>query len=67
MGANRSALWFTVGAVAIAVAAGWVFWSMREVEPGVNLVMEDERSNQDPVWCPRPMPEDQATDVEATP
>ena len=49
----------------------WSTWtvpmSMREVEPGVNLVMEDERSNQDPVWCPRPMPEDQATDVEATP
>ena len=32
----------------------WSTWtvpmSMREVEPGVNLVMEDGRSNQDPVW-----------------
>jgi hypothetical protein len=43
----------------------WSTWtvpmSMREVEPGVNLVMEDDRSNQDPVWRPRPTPEDDAT------
>jgi hypothetical protein len=49
----------------------WSTWtvpmSMREVEPGVNLVMEDERSNQDPVWRPRPTPEDEATDVEELP
>jgi hypothetical protein len=46
----------------------WSTWtvpmSMREVEPGVNLVMEDDRSNQDPVWRPRPTPEDEAADVE---
>lgn len=45
----------------------WSRWtvpmSMREVEPGVNLVMEDHRSNQDPVWRPRPT-DDDATDVE---
>lgn len=39
----------------------WSTWtvpmSMREVEPGVNLVMEDDRSNQDPVWRARPLPE----------
>ena len=35
--------------------------SMREVEPGVNLVMEDERlSSQDPIWRPRPTLEDDA-------
>jgi len=49
----------------------WSTWtvpmSMREVEPGVNLVMEDDRSNQDPVWRPRPRPDDEATDVEETP
>jgi Helicase conserved C-terminal domain len=49
----------------------WSTWtvpmSMREVEPGVNLVMEDDRSNQDPVWRPRPTPEDEATDVEESP
>ncbi|MEO6080894.1 MAG: DISARM system helicase DrmA [Steroidobacteraceae bacterium] len=49
----------------------WSTWtvpmSMREVEPGVNLVMEDDRSNQDPVWRSRPMPEDEATDVEEGP
>ncbi|HWL62338.1 MAG TPA: DISARM system helicase DrmA [Steroidobacteraceae bacterium] len=49
----------------------WSTWtvpmSMREVEPGVNLVMEDDRSNQDPVWCPRPLPEDEAIDVEDVP
>ncbi len=45
----------------------WSTWtvpmSMREVEPGVNLVMEDDRSNQDPVWRTRPT-DDDATDVE---
>jgi hypothetical protein len=49
----------------------WSTWtvprSMREVEPGVNLVMEDDRSNQDPVWHPRPTPDDEATDVEESP
>jgi Helicase conserved C-terminal domain len=49
----------------------WSRWtvpmSMREVEPGVNLVMEDDRSNQDPLWRPRPTPEDEATDVEESP
>ncbi len=39
----------------------WSRWtvpmSMREVEPGVNLVMEDDRSNQDPPWCARPLPD----------
>lgn len=49
----------------------WSTWtvpmSMREVEPGVNLVMEDERSNQDPVWRPRPMPEDEVMEAEETP
>jgi hypothetical protein len=43
----------------------WSTWtvpmSMREVEPGVNLVMEDDRSNQDPVWRPRPAPDEDAT------
>lgn len=36
----------------------WSTWtvpmSMREVEPGVNLVMEDDRSTQDPDWRVRP-------------
>ncbi len=40
----------------------WSTWtvpmSMREVEPGVNLVMEDDRSNQDPVWRARPTEDD---------
>jgi hypothetical protein len=40
----------------------WSTWtvpmSMREVEPGVNLVMEDERSNYDPVWRQRPADDD---------
>ena len=40
----------------------WSTWtvpmSMREVEPGVNLVMEDDRSNQDPVWRARPAEDD---------
>lgn len=49
----------------------WSTWtvpmSMREVEPGVNLVMEDDRSNQDPVWRPRPTPQDEAADAEETP
>ena len=48
----------------------WSTWtvpmSMREVEPGVNLVMEDDRSNQDPVWRPRPTPEDEAAAAEET-
>jgi hypothetical protein len=48
----------------------WSTWtvpmSMREVEPGVNLVMEDDRSNQDPVWRPRPT-DDDATDLEESP
>ncbi|GEL75267.1 DISARM system helicase DrmA [Myxococcus virescens] len=48
----------------------WSTWtvpmSMREVEPGVNLVMEDDRSNQDPVWRPRPTDVD-ATDEEESP
>jgi hypothetical protein len=26
---------------------------MREVEPGVRLVMEDDRSTSDPTWRPR--------------
>ena len=49
----------------------WSRWtvpmSMREVEPGVNLVMEDDRSNQDPIWRAPPTPEDETTDVEVTP
>jgi len=49
----------------------WSTWtvpmSMREVEPGVKLVMDDDRSNQDPVWRPRPTPEDEAADVEERP
>ena len=40
----------------------WSMWtvpmSMREVEPGVNLVMEDDRSNNDPAWRSRPTPDD---------
>lgn len=35
----------------------WTDWtvpmSMREVEPGVRLIMEDDRSNSDPTWRPR--------------
>jgi len=35
----------------------WTDWtvpmSMREVEPGVRLVMEDDRSTSDPTWRPR--------------
>jgi hypothetical protein len=46
----------------------WSTWtvpmSMREVEPGVNLVMEDDRSNQDPVWRARPTPDDAAATAE---
>ncbi|MCW5968506.1 MAG: DISARM system helicase DrmA [Blastocatellales bacterium] len=46
----------------------WSTWtvpmSMREVEPGVNLVMEDDRSNQDPVWRPRPNLDDNVTSEE---
>lgn len=40
----------------------WTGWtvpmSMREVEPGVRLVMEDSRSNSDPVWRARVAPAD---------
>lgn len=40
----------------------WSTWtvpmSMREVEPGINLVMEDERSVQDPSWRARPTEDD---------
>lgn len=36
----------------------WSTWtvpmSMREVEPGVHLVMDDDRSNSDPPWRARP-------------
>lgn len=43
----------------------WSMWtvpmSMREVEPGVNLVMEDDKSNQDPAWRARPTPNDETT------
>jgi hypothetical protein len=43
----------------------WSTWtvpmSMREVEPGVNLVMEDDRSILDPVWRLRPLDEAGAT------
>jgi hypothetical protein len=49
----------------------WSTWtvpmSMREVEPGVSLVMEDDRSNQDPVWRLRPTSDDEAADAEETP
>ena len=35
----------------------WTDWtvpmSMREVEPGIRLVMEDDRSTSDPTWRPR--------------
>ena len=45
----------------------WSKWtvpmSMREVEPGVNLVMEDDRSNQDPDWHPRPIDEENTEDA----
>lgn len=38
-------------------AKPWTDWtvpmSMREVEPGVRLVMEDDRSTTDPTWRPR--------------
>ncbi len=41
----------------------WSNWtvpmSMREVEPGVKLVMEDDRSNQDPAWRSRPTPNEE--------
>lgn len=40
----------------------WSTWtvpmSMREVEPGVNLVMEDDRSLNDPNWNARPVEDD---------
>lgn len=48
----------------------WSMWtvpmSMREVEPGVNLVMEDDRSLQDPSWQARPT-DDDANDAEESP
>jgi hypothetical protein len=47
----------------------WSTWtvpkSMREVEPAVNLVMEDDRSSQDPDWRSRPA-DDAMEDVEAS-
>jgi len=47
----------------------WSKWtvpmSMREVEPGVNLVMEKDRSNQDPEWAPRRI-DDEATEDESS-
>lgn len=40
----------------------WTDWtvpmSMREVEPGVRLVMEDSRSTSDPIWRARVTPTD---------
>jgi len=49
----------------------WSRWtvpmSMREVEPGVNLVMEDDRAIDDPSWRSRPSAEDDSTDVEDAP
>lgn len=48
----------------------WSTWtvpmSMREVEPGVNLVMEDDRSADDPSWNVRPMDDDVEDDEEVT-
>jgi len=48
----------------------WSTWtvpmSMREVEPGVNLVMEDERSIADPAWRARPTDGD-TTDAQESP
>ncbi len=48
----------------------WSTWtvpmSMREVEPGVNLVMEDDRSLQDPSWRARAK-DDDANDAEESP
>lgn len=47
----------------------WSTWtvpmSMREVEPGVNLVMEDDRSNEDPPWRPRPVDDDAMDEEES--
>jgi hypothetical protein len=49
----------------------WSRWtvpmSMREVEPGVNLVMEDDRAIDDPSWRSRPSAEDDSTDAEDAP
>ncbi len=60
-------------AVVLLAAPGirpWSTWtvpmSMREVEPGVNLVMEDDRLNQEPAWSPRPIVDD-ASDTEVAP
>lgn len=48
----------------------WSMWtvpmSMREVEPGVNLVMEDDHSLEDPNWVTRPK-DDDANDSGAMP
>lgn len=48
----------------------WSTWtvpmSMREVEPGVNLVMEDDRSLNDPRWNARPANNDADSDEEAS-
>lgn len=45
--------------------AAWTDWtvpmSMREVEPGVRLVMEDDRSTFDPPWRPRVTAEEDRT------
>lgn len=42
----------------------WSTWtvptSMREVEPAVRLVMEDDRSLTDPAWQPRPTTDEEA-------
>lgn len=47
----------------------WSTWtvpmSMREVEPGVNLIMENDRTNQDPAWRARPV-ENETTDSNAS-
>ncbi len=48
----------------------WSTWtvpmSMREVEPGVNLVMEDDRSLSDPAWNARPTDENADNEEEAS-
>jgi hypothetical protein len=48
----------------------WATWtvpmSMREVEPGVNLVMEDDRATDDPSWNARPTDDESDGDEEAT-
>lgn len=48
----------------------WSTWtvpmSMREVEPGVNLVMEDDRSHDDPEWNARAIDDEADTDEEVS-